>query len=76
MNTVLFTIEEENLICIFDVSSRAALMDGIRGALPDFDEPELYEIAETILAKLDAMTDAEYSALTFNPAYYNDETEE
>jgi len=76
MNTTLFTVEEENLICVFDVSSRNALIDGIRGAIPDFDEPELCEIAESVLDKLDAMTDAEFSALAFNPAYYNDETEE
>ena len=79
MNTDIFTVEEENLICVFDASNRAALIDGICGALPNFDadEPEMREIAESALIKLDAMTDAEFSALTFNPAYDggDDETE-
>ena len=71
-----FTVEEENLICIFDTSSRTALINGINAVLPDFDEPELREIAENILRQLNAMTDEEFSALIFNPAYFNDDDEE
>lgn len=70
-----FTVEEENLICIFDTSSRAALIADIRATMPDFDEPELCEIAESALKKLETMTDTEFSTLYFNPAYYNDEQE-
>jgi hypothetical protein len=75
MNQTIFTVEEENFICIFDVSSRTALINEIRAAMPDFDEPELTEIAENTLEILDGMTDAEFSELSFNPAYYNDEDE-
>ena len=54
MNPPIFTIEEENLICIFDVTSRDALIAGICGALPDFDDPELREIAEgSLLGEFD-----------------------
>jgi len=76
MNIEIFTVEEENLICIFDVSSRAALITDIRYALPYFDEPELRETAENVLNVLDNMTDAEFSELTFSPAYYNDDETE
>ena len=77
MNHTIFTVEEENLICAFDTTSRNALITGIRGALPDFDgdEPEMREIADSALRKLDAMTDAEFSAFIFSPAYYDDESE-
>jgi len=75
MNPTIFTVEEENLICIFDVSSRSALINEIRAAMPDFDEPEMNEIAANVLHILDVMTDADYSALTFNPAYFNDDDE-
>ena len=75
MNTELFTIEEENLICIFDTSGRDALISSIRDAMPHFDEPGMDEIAESVLKKLDAMTGAEFSALTFNPVYDNDDDE-
>ena len=75
MNHTIFTVEEENLICAFDTTGRAAVITGIRGAMPDFDEDEMREIAESALRKLDAMTDAEFSALIFSPAYYDDESE-
>jgi hypothetical protein len=77
MNYTLFTVEEENLICAFDTSGRARLIGGIRSALPDFsaDDPEMLEIAESALLKLDAMTDAEFSEMVFSPAYEDDESE-
>ena len=75
MNLPTFTIEEENLICIFDTSSRIALISDIRSAIPDFDEPELREIAENALGKLERMSDAVFSDLTFHPAYSGDEDE-
>ena len=71
---MLFTIEEENLMCIFDTSSRAALITGISAAAVNFDEPELIEIAETVLAKLGKMDDLEFSRLELYPEY--DESEE
>ena len=75
MNQDTFTVEEENLICAFDTSSLDAAIKDISAAMPDFDEPELIEIAGNALRKLETMTDAEYSALIFSPAYYDDETE-
>ena len=72
-----FTVEEENLICIYDTSSREAAMGGIRAAVPDYEEAEMREIAENALRKLENMTDAEFSEYIFCPAYENeDETEE
>jgi hypothetical protein len=75
MNPTLFTVEEENLICVFDTSGRTALIGDIRAAMPDFEEPEMREIADSAIAKLEAMSDAEFFALTFSPAYEDDETE-
>ena len=65
----MFTIEEINLICIFDISSRAALINGIRAALPDFYEPEMREIAESSLSRLESITDAEFSMIDLTPEY-------
>jgi BMFP domain-containing protein YqiC len=75
MNPTPFTVEEENLICVFAANSRAALSDGIRAALPDFDEREMREIAASVLDKLDAMSDEEFSALMLVPAFSAEETE-
>jgi len=70
-----FTVEEENLMYIFDIRSRQALICSIREAMPDFEEPELCEIAENVLRKLNNMSDLEFAALDLSPDYDNDETE-
>jgi len=76
MEHTIFTIEEENLACIFDTNSRDTLINSINAALPDFNEPELKEIADNILRKLNDITDSEFSALIFSPAYFNDDDEQ
>lgn len=75
MNLTSFTVEQENMLCIFDTSTRADCMDDITFSLQFFDDPELREIAESTLAVLQGMTDVEFSALNLSPAYYNDEEE-
>ena len=72
-----FTVEEENLICIYDSSSRTALISSINEAIPHYDdEPEIQEIATSAVRKLEAMTDADFSAITFHPAYHGEDGEE
>ena len=56
-----FTIEETNLICIYISNSRRALIEGMTEALPDMDA-EMRELAGRTLAKLRAMSDAEFDA--------------
>jgi hypothetical protein len=73
MKTVNFTVEEENMVCIYYEINRNAVMENIRTALPDFDEDEMREIAENILQKLDSMSDTEFAEYGFTPAYSNDE---
>ena len=73
-NTPHFTVEEENLICIFQLEkkqSRTALINSIMEAMPYFDEPELTEIAENTLQILIDMTDEEFAGLTFHPTYHS-----
>ena len=75
MNLTTFTVEEENFICVFDTSSRTALISDISAAIADFDESELREIARNTLRKLERISDAEFSELTFHPAYFGDDDE-
>lgn len=56
----IFTVEEINLLCIYDTTTRAGLLADLRQALPDIYDPELREIVDTAAAKLEAMTDGEY----------------
>ena len=76
MNLFPFTVEEENLICIYDITDRSTLISNIKEAVPYFEEPELCEIAESALRKLEVMTDTEFSALTFQPAYHGDDEDD
>jgi len=55
-----FTIEEINLLCIYDTETRTGLISDLRQALPDIYDPELQEIVKNAAAKLERMTDAEY----------------
>ena len=71
-----FNLEEVNLMCIFDTSSRTALIAEITAAIPEFEEPELTEIAENVLGKLSQISDADFAALELYPEYEDyDETE-
>jgi len=75
MNLTSFTVEQENLLCIFDTSARADCIEDITFSLQHFDDPDMREIAESTLEVLQSMTDEEFSTQSFNPAYYNDEEE-
>jgi hypothetical protein len=75
MNQTFFTVEEENLICAFNVCSRRSLIKDISAAMPDLNDPELREIAGNALSKLFMLSEPEFTELIFSPAYYNDESE-
>jgi hypothetical protein len=64
-----FTVEEVNMICIFDTSSKDALITELTAAVPEFDEPGLDEIAQSVLAKLAKMSGADFDALELYPEY-------
>ena len=72
-----FTVEEINLMGIFNAETRMALIAELEAALPDFDEPELIEITENVLAKLRKMSDADFDELELYPEYgeYDDYAE-
>jgi len=64
-----FTVEEVNLMCIYDTSSRAALTEGLTEAIYGFEDNELIEIAQSALSKLSKISDADFAALGFYPEY-------
>ena len=49
-----FTVEEENLICIYHESDRRTTAANIRGALPDMDE-DMSALARQTADKLDTV---------------------
>lgn len=68
-----FTVEEINLMCIFNTSTRALLLDDLIMAINDFDDEELFQITLTALNKVSKMSDTEFAELEFYPEYGEDE---
>lgn len=68
-----FTIEEINLMCIYDTGTRQGLMDALKAMYRDLllEEAELRQLTESVLARLDGMTDDEYAQMqeSLIPAY-------
>ena len=60
-----FSVEELNLMCIFDTANREALRNELVTALHDIYEPEMIELFGSTLEKLDTLTDEEFTAVGF-----------
>jgi len=71
-----FTVEETNLICIFDTSCRRrAIVDMKKISLNDLDD-EMQELLYRTVSKLEEMTDEEFSRISFTLADLIDERSE
>jgi hypothetical protein len=73
--TEIFTVEEVNLMCIFDTTSRSTLLTDLIDAVTDFED-ELFEIAVPLIERLSKMSDAEFAALELYPEYDDYEEQE
>ena len=60
-----FTVEEENLICMYHNADRRRTMGKITAALPDMDE-NMRALAQQTLSKLERMTDSDYDGQKFH----------
>ena len=56
-----FTVEEINLMCVFNTDSRMKLMEDIGRVLPHLKESEMEELAGNVLTKLQNITDEEFA---------------
>lgn len=66
-----FTFEETNLLCIYNSGTRQGAIEALsemRGYLEP-DEIELLSLTDSTLAKLRAMTDAEFDGLELYPDF-------
>lgn len=60
-----FSVEEENLICMCHIADRRRTMAQMRAALPDMDT-EMRRLANSTIAKLERMTDADFDGQRFD----------
>ena len=73
----IFTVEETNLMCIYDTSSKAALLAGLRASITDTHDPEMRDIYESAIRKLEKISDSEFAEIGLYIAdEYYEETED
>ena len=70
-----FTIQELNLICIYDPGTRTGLIAELSNMTSYLtqEETELKNLATAVIEKISGMTDEEYAALTRNTDFTFDE---
>ena len=57
----MFSVEEINLMCIFDINDRQTLLGELRESLPDIYDPEMREVYESTIYKLEKISDEDFS---------------
>ena len=60
-----FSAEEINLMCIYDTVSRQILLSDLRAGLRDVYDPEMREVFESAIEKLESLSDEEFSEIGF-----------
>ena len=73
MNT--FTNDEMNLMCIYNTGTKEGLMDALV-AMREYlepDEKELLALTDSVLGKLESMTNEEFAALELFPDFDDEE---
>ncbi len=66
-----FSIEELNLMCIYDTGTRSGLISGLKKIALELapEDAELSGLVQSALKKLTAMSDQEYGELILVPDY-------
>lgn len=66
-----FSIEELNLMCIYDNGNRIGLISELQKLEPELaeEDAELMDLVQNVLQKLTAMSYQEYSELILVPDY-------
>lgn len=64
---IRLTVEETNLLSIYNEVGKRALIENVNAALPYMDA-DMRELAKRTLSKVGALTEAEYRELAVYPA--------
>ena len=64
---MFFTVEETNLMCCFDTSSRSKLISEMKNLPLNELDNEIAELLYNTVQKLEKMTDAEFDAQYIEP---------
>lgn len=55
-----FTTAERNLLCIFESKNRRRVVSDLQSILPHLDEKDMLKLAQSVIGKLEGMTDKEF----------------
>ena len=56
----IFSVEETNLMCIFDISDRNSLLAELRSGMDGIYDPEMRDIFVSTIEKLESISDDEF----------------
>lgn len=70
-----FSIEELNLLCIYDPGTRSGLIAGLEKIAPELidEDADLADLVQSTLKKLTVMSDKEYGELVLIPDYKDED---
>ena len=63
-----FTVEEINLMCVFEANGRTELIEDIGRVLPHLDDRDMEELVNRVIGKLQNMTDEEFAEVVLEAA--------
>ena len=63
-----FTVEEINLMCVFEGQDRMGMVADIKNVIPHIQDNDMVELAGQVLGKLEAMSDEEFAQVALDAA--------
>jgi len=63
-----FTVEEVNLMCVFEGQDRKGMVADIKNVIPHIQDSEMVELAGQVLGKLETMSDEEFAEIELEAA--------
>ncbi len=63
-----FTVEEVNLMCVFEGQDRKGMIADIKNVIPHIQDSEMVELAGQVLGKLETMSDEEFAEIELEAA--------
>ena len=72
----IFSVEETNLMCAYGTNDRANLIAELKGGLPGISDPDMRDIYNSAISKLQNISDGDFSEVGLYIAdEYIEETE-
>ena len=63
-----FTVEEINLMCVFEGQDRMGMVADIKNVIPHIQDSDMVELAGQVLGKLEAMSNEEFAQVALEVA--------